>query len=105
MVTGSNMNIKKIIHCFTILLVSSLLASGLYATEDDKTDINKVTVEELAKIPVLNRELAEKIIKIRNENGEFVDMDELLDIEGIDAELLLQIKKYLKIEAQDDCNC
>lgn len=99
------MNIKKIIHCFTIILVSSLLASGLYAKDDDKININNVTMEELSKIPVLNMELAEKIIKTRDENGEFVDMDELLDIEEIDAELLLQIKKYLKIEAREDCNC
>ena len=102
---GSNMYIKKIIICFTIILVSSLLASGLYAKDNDKININRVTVEELAKIPVLNRELAEKIIKTRDENGEFIDMDELLDIEGLDAELLLQIEKYLKIEARDDCNC
>ena len=99
------MNIKKIIHCFTIILVSSLLASGLYAKDDDKININNVTMEELSKIPVLNMKLAEKIIKTRDENGEFVDMDELLDIEEIDAELLLQIKKYLKIEAREDCNC
>lgn len=99
------MNIKKITCCMAFLLMFSLLASGLYAEEDDKINLNSATVEELAKIPGLNQELAEKIIEVREENGEFVDMDELLDIEGIDMKLLRQLKKYIKVEELDGCNC
>ncbi len=99
------MNIKKIIYCMSLVLMLSLLASGLYAEEDDKININSATVEELVKIPGVNKELAEKIIEVREENGEFVDIDELLDIEGIDVKLLRQLKKYIKVEELDGCNC
>ena len=99
------MNIKKIIYFVTLVLMLSLLSSGLYAEEEDKININSATVEELAKIPGLNQELAEKIVEVREENGEFVDIDELLDIDGIDMKLLRQLKKYIKVEELDGCNC
>lgn len=99
------MSIKKIAYCITFFLTFSLLVSVLYAEDIDKIDLNSASVEELAKIPGLNQELAEKIIDAREDNGEFVDMEELLDIEGIDETLLNQLQKYLKIEEQDACNC
>ena len=106
MITELNMKIKKITFCMTLVLLFSLLASGLYAEEEEKLiNINSATVEELAKVPGLNQELAEKIIEVREENGEFVDMDELLDIEGIDMKLLRQLKKHIKVEELDGCNC
>ena len=99
------MNLNKIIFLITFLLMVITLSSGLNADEDKKINLNSATVEELEKVPGLNKKLAEKIIAIREENGEFVDMDELLDIEGIDAELLRKLKKYIKIEALNGCNC
>ena len=99
------MNLKKILYFMTLVLIISILSSGLNAEEDKKINLNSATVEELEKIPGLNRELAQKIIAAREENGEFVDMDELLDIEGIDIELLRGLKENIKIEAPDECNC
>ena len=105
MIGVNSMNIKKTLYFITILLVFSLLTSGLFAEDKDKINLNPATVEDLAKIPGLNQELAKKITDAREENGEFVDMEELLDIEGIDETLLKQFEKYLKIEEQDVCNC
>lgn len=99
------MNIKKIFYIMTLVLMFSLTASGQQAEDEDKININSATVEDLAKVPGLNQELAEKIVEVREENGEFVDLDELLDIEGIDIKLLRQLKKHLKVESLDDCNC
>ncbi len=99
------MNIKKIFYIMTLVLMFSLPASGQQAEDEDKININSATVEDLAKVPGLNQELAEKIIEVREENGEFVDLDELLDIEGIDVKVLRQLKKHLKVESLDDCNC
>ena len=99
------MKIKKIAHIMILILMFSLLASTLYAKDEEKININSVTVEELAEIPGLNQELAESIIEAREENGEFVDMDELLDIEGIDAKLLRLLKKHIKVEELDGCDC
>ena len=99
------MKIKKLIYCMSFILVFSLLAATLSAKEDDKINLNSATVEDLVKIPGIDKELAERIIETREENGEFVDMDELLDIEGVDAKLLRKLKKHIKVEELDGCNC
>lgn len=99
------MKAKKITFFIAFFLIFSFLASGLYAGEEDKINLNSATVEDLAKVPGITRDLAEKIIEARDENGEFVDMEELLDIEGIDMKLLRQLKKHIKIEELDGCNC
>ena len=96
---------NKIIFCIALIAIFSLLAALSYAKDADKINLNKATVEELSKVPGLNPDLAKKIIDARKENGEFVDMDELLDIDGIDAKLLRQLKKYLIIKSLDGCNC
>jgi competence protein ComEA len=99
------MKMKAIISCVGALLLFSVLAGSIYAEDEAKLNLNAATVEQLAKIPGLNQALAEKIIKLREENGEFIDLEELLDIDGIDNKLLRQLKKHLFIEAVDDCNC
>ena len=99
------MKIKKITFLMAFFIIFSLLSPGFYAEDKDKINLNSATVEELAKVPGLNKELAERIIEAREENGEFVDMEELLDIEEIDDKLLDQLIKYIKIEKQADCNC
>ena len=99
------MRIKKIAVCFAISCVLFALAVGAHAENEDKLNLNAATAEQLAKVPGLNQDLAEKIIELRKENGEFIDMEELLDIPGIDNKLLRQLKKHLFIEPVDDCNC
>ena len=99
------MHIRKIAGILGILFIFFALAGGAYAQNEDKLNLNAATVEQLAKVPGLNQDLAEKIIKLREENGEFIDMEELLDIPGIDNKLLRQLKKYLFVESVDDCNC
>jgi competence protein ComEA len=100
-----SMKAKKIAGCLAVLLLFSALASGLYAKDEEKLDLNKATVEELSKVPELNQDMAKKIIELREENGEFVDMEELLDIPGINTQLLRKLKKHLFIKELDDCNC
>jgi competence ComEA-like helix-hairpin-helix protein len=96
---------KTIAGCLGVLLFVSVLAGTGFTEDQKKVNINKVSVEELSKIPGLNMDLAKKIVKLRKENGEFIDMEELLSVPGIDNELLRKLKKYLFIEAVEDCNC
>jgi competence protein ComEA len=95
--------------CIVILfLITTLLVAaipGFAEDHDGKLNLNAVTVEQLANVPGVSQELAQKIIDASSENGEFVDMDELLDIEGIDNSLLRQLKQHLYIEATSGCNC
>ena len=99
------MQVRKITGCLGILCLFFTLAGGVVAADEDKLNLNAATVEELSEIPGLNQDLAEKIIELREENEEYIDMEELLDIPGIDNKLLRQLKKHLFIESVDDCNC
>jgi competence protein ComEA len=99
------MRTKRIAAWLNMLLLLITLASGGFAQEQKKVNLNKATAEELSKIPGLNLDLAKKIVKLRKENGEFIDMEELLSVPGINNELLRKLKKYLFIESVDDCNC
>ena len=96
---------KTIAGCLGVLLFVSVLAGTGFSEDQKKVNLNKASVEELSKVPGLNMDLAKKIIRLRKENGEFIDMEELLSVPGIDNELLRKLKKYLFIEAVDDCNC
>jgi competence ComEA-like helix-hairpin-helix protein len=99
------MKVKVIACCVAALILSMVLAGPVSAAEDGKLNLNAATVEQLSKVPGLNKSLAQKIVEIREKNGEFIDMEELLDIKGIDNRLLRQLKQHLYIEAVEDCNC
>jgi competence ComEA-like helix-hairpin-helix protein len=99
------MKMKAIACCMAALVLSMVLAGPVSAAEEGKLNLNAATVEELTKIPGLNKSLAQKIVELRQKNGEFIDMEELLDIKGIDNRLLRQLKQHLYIEPVGDCNC
>jgi len=95
-----------------LMVILSLLAvlfftavPGFSGDHEGKQNLNTITVEQLAQVPGVGEELAHKIIDARSENGEFVDMDELLDVDGIDNSKLRKLKKHLYIEAASSCNC
>lgn len=96
---------RTIAGCLGALLILAFLAGGGFAEEQKKINLNAASVEELSKVPGLNVDLAQKIMKLREENGEFIDMEELLSVPGIDNQLLRKLKKYLFIESVEDCNC
>ncbi len=95
----------SIILLTLILTLTFAAAPALAEDKADKINLNRATVEQLAAIPGLNQDMAEKIVQLRKENGEFVDMSELLDIDGMDNALLRKLDKHLFIEPASDCNC
>ncbi|GAU09511.1 ComEA family DNA-binding protein [Desulfoplanes formicivorans] len=95
--------IMVILPLFAVLLLAAV--PGFAGDHDGKQNLNTITVEQLAEVPGVGQELAQKIIDARSENGEFVDMDELLDVDGIDNSKLRKLKKHLYLEAASSCNC
>lgn len=73
--------------------------------KDGKLNLNAASKEDLVKIPGISPELADRILEQRKQNGEFVDLQELLDIEGVDNKLLRQLKKKIYLEPASNCNC
>lgn len=90
-----------VLGCF--LFLSCLTA---YAGNENagKVNLNSATKEQLISVGI-TEEMATEILELREENEEFVDMDELLDVEGVDANFLRQLKKKMFIEEVKGCNC
>ncbi|MFZ5813343.1 MAG: ComEA family DNA-binding protein [Thermodesulfobacteriota bacterium] len=97
---------KKLSLC-SLLLLALVFAAGtvLAQDEDGKLNLNAATQEQLVQIPGIKPELATRIIEKRKADGEFVDMDELLDVEGVDADLLRQLKERVYVKPAANCNC
>lgn len=112
---------KKMIACLLVLTLGLVLGLGVCAAEskpvkkgtvkinkfdkDGRLNLNAATKEDLAKIDGINSEMADQILELRKENGEFVDLEELLDIDGFDNKLLRKLKKLIYLEKASDCNC
>ncbi|MBI3016247.1 MAG: helix-hairpin-helix domain-containing protein [Candidatus Tectomicrobia bacterium] len=95
------------IGILAVFLAFSLFSSAAAEERKIKTlDLNKATVEELAKIPGLNKQLAQAIVNYRDETGDIHALTELLKIKGINRDLLRKIQPYVNLESVGgDCTC
>jgi len=59
-------------------------------------NVNSATPEMLASIPGIGPELGKAITAYRDANGAFSGIKDLLNVEGIDMNLLEKIKPFLK---------
>jgi competence ComEA-like helix-hairpin-helix protein len=106
--------VKKILSLILVALfiVFSLCAISSGAEEKKllgKTvNINKASVEDLTKnVPLMTKELATNIVKYRKENGDFTTIEELLQVPGMNRDLLKRIKVFFLLEGigGKDCTC
>jgi hypothetical protein len=96
-----------------LLLLASLPEDVLFETEQEidfelilrdleylkghPLDINSVETQELARIPFLTLNTVIKIIEYRKRRGPFKELDDLLQIPGIDKALVEAISPYLMV--------
>jgi competence ComEA-like helix-hairpin-helix protein len=101
--------------CF-FLFVFFLLTAGMTVSAEDKKElldgktvnINTATAEEFAQnVPLIDQELAERIVEYREENGDFQVLEELLQVEGFTRSMLRRLKPFLILEGLggDACTC
>ena len=98
---------KNMALCSLLIILTMLMTAGhvLAQDEDGKLDLNTATIEQLVQIPGVKPDMAQKILEKRKATGEFVDMDELLDVEGMDENILNQIKERVYVKPASKCNC
>ena len=98
------------------LFVFFLLTVGMTVSAEEEEEslvgktvnINTATAEEFASnVPLIDLELAEKIVEYREETGDFQVLEELLQIDGFTRKLLRRIKPFLLLEGLggDECTC
>ena len=82
--------------------IASLLLLALLALPPainaDQINLNLADTETLQYIPGIGPTKAMDIIEFRKKNGEFKNLDELLQVPGIGAKTLLEIRKYGSLE-------
>jgi competence ComEA-like helix-hairpin-helix protein len=102
--------IKMVLIVFAAVVVLSGLSSQVVAEEKLKgktVNINKATAQELQQVPLITKDLAEKIVKYREKNGDFQVIEELLQVDGFSRDLLRKIKGFLLLEGigGEECTC
>ncbi|MDD5722729.1 MAG: helix-hairpin-helix domain-containing protein [Syntrophales bacterium] len=60
-------------------------------------DLNKATLEDLALVPEIGRKTAAKIVRLREEKGDFSEVDVLKRIKGLGKKKYDRIKAYLSV--------
>lgn len=91
-----------------IIVVSFyLFFTYTFAAGDDskKINLNTATAEQLMTVPGISQTIAEKIIRLRQEYSGFTVIEELLDIDGIDNDMINQLKKYIEVIKVEGCGC
>ncbi len=62
---------------------------------EKSVDINTAEESELDKLPGIGPTLAKRIVEYREENGDFVDIEELMDVDGIGKKTFEELQDYI----------
>jgi len=66
-------------------------------TSQDLVNLNTATVEELDALPGIGPTTAQKIIDYREENGPFIDIEEIMQVSGIGLSTFENIKDLITV--------
>ena len=64
---------------------------------DEQLDINTADLEQLTALPHIGEALAEEIVRYREQNGGFVSVEELKEIDGIGDGILEELRPYIRV--------
>ena len=69
--------------------------------EPIRVNLNTATASELEELPGIGPKLAERIVAWREENGGFVSVEQLMDVNGIAEGKFDEIKDLIYVEASE----
>ena len=64
---------------------------------DGKIDINTATLQQLQMLPGIGEVIAQRIVDHREENGLFINIEDIMNVSGIGEKKFEQIKEYIKV--------
>ncbi|MBW2064328.1 MAG: helix-hairpin-helix domain-containing protein [Deltaproteobacteria bacterium] len=96
-----------VLGAMIIMTAAAVQAEEKAPLKGKTVNINTATVEELMQVPLIDEELATRIVEYREENGDFQVMEELLQVEGFTRQMLRKLKPFLLLEGigGDECTC
>jgi comEA protein len=66
------------------------------APPNESVDVNRAGTAELAAVPGIGRSIARRIVELRDREGSFSSLDELLDVAGMTQTRLDRARPYLR---------
>ncbi len=66
------------------------------APAEGSVDVNHAAPEDLARVPGIGRAIAGRIVELRDREGAFASLDELLDVAGMTQSRLARARPYLQ---------
>ena len=73
-------------------------AQNAQIMEQPRVNLNTATAEDLEELPGIGPKLAERILVWREENGGFLSVEQLMDINGIAEGKFEEIKDFVFVE-------
>jgi competence protein ComEA len=70
--------------------------SSHHPPPEDSVDVNQSTAAELAAVPGIGHAIAQRIVELREREGSFAALDELLDVAGMTQSRLERARPYLR---------
>jgi competence ComEA-like helix-hairpin-helix protein len=82
-----------------VILTLCIASCGKKSQTAAKLDVNTASVQQLQKVPGIDRTLAQNIVTFRDTNGPFSSVDELARVKGMDQQKLSSIRNYVTVKS------
>lgn len=88
---------RIMIAAFLLVMALAVVSAAGSCARQQSHNINTASVEELMKVPNIDQELASNIVFYRGVNGPFASLEDLLNVKGMNEEMLEAIRPYVYI--------
>lgn len=91
-------NRKQIVTVWIVVLMSLIVATGVYAGDVEKININTATAEQLTQLKGIGSSHAAGIIAYREKNGLFKNPEDLINVPRIGQKTFEKNKDLITIK-------
>ncbi|MDR0197543.1 MAG: ComEA family DNA-binding protein [Oscillospiraceae bacterium] len=68
------------------------------SSETERININTASSEQLQSLPGIGEVIAARIIAYREESGDFLNIEEIMDVSGIGEKMFGNIKEFICVD-------